>query len=68
MDHLILAATELGLGTCWIGKFDLEAAREVLNVPERVLPLVFTPLGYPNDKPRTKQRKSMGDIVLYEKW
>ena len=68
MDHLILAATELGLGTCWIGKFDLEAAREVLNVPERVLPLVFTPLGYPNDKPRTKQRKSMDDIVLYEKW
>jgi nitroreductase len=68
MDHLILAATELGLGTCWIGKFDLKAAREVLNVPENVLPLVFTPLGYPNDTPRTKQRKSMDDIVIHEKW
>ena len=42
MDHLILAATNLGLGTCWIGKFDLKAAREVLNIPENVLPLVFT--------------------------
>ena len=68
MDHLILAATELGLGTCWIGKFDLKAAREVLNIPENVLPLVFTPLGYPNDTPRPKQRKSIEDIVLYEKW
>ncbi len=68
MDHLILAATELGLGTCWIGKFNLEAARQVLNVPDNVLPLVFTPLGYPDDTPRAKQRKSMDDIVLYEKW
>jgi nitroreductase len=68
MDHLILAATELGLGTCWIGKFDLKAAREVLNVPDNVLPLVFTTLGYPNDTPRPKKRKSMDDIVLHEKW
>jgi nitroreductase len=68
MDHLILAATELGLGTCWIGKFDIKAAREVLNIPENVLPLVFTPLGYPNDTPRTKHRKNMEEIVVYEKW
>jgi nitroreductase len=68
MDHLILAATELGLGTCWIGKFDLKAAREVLNIPENVLPLIFTPLGYPNDTPRTKQRKGIDDIVAYDKW
>ncbi len=68
MDHLILAATNLGLGTCWIGKFDLKAAREVLNVPENVLPLVFTPLGYPDDEPRVKQRKNMDEIVCYDKW
>jgi len=68
MDHLILAATNLGLGTCWIGKFDLKAAREVLNIPENVLPLVFTPIGYPNDKPRPKKRKNIDEIVRYAKW
>jgi nitroreductase len=68
MDHLILAATNLGLGTCWIGKFDLKAAREVLNIPENVLPLVFTPIGYPDDKPRPKKRKNINEIVRYEKW
>ena len=68
MDHLILAATNLGLGTCWIGKFDLKAAREVLNIPENVLPLVFTPIGYPDDKPRPKKRKNIDEIVRYEKW
>ena len=68
MDHLILAATNLGLGTCWIGKFDLKAAREVLNIPENVQPLVFTPLGYPEDKPRPKKRKNINEIVRYGKW
>ncbi len=68
MDHLILAATNLGLGTCWIGKFDLEAAREVLNIPENVLPLVFTPIGYPNIEPRPKIRKEIDEIVRYGKW
>jgi nitroreductase len=68
MDHLILAATNLGLGTCWIGKFDLKAAREVLNIPKNILPLVFTPIGYPDDKPRPKKRKNIDEIVRYEKW
>ncbi len=68
MDHLILAATSLGLGTCWIAAFDLEAAREVLNIPDDVLPLVFTPLGYPADEPGPKKRKKIEELVRYDKW
>ena len=47
MDHLILAATDEGLGTCWIGAFNKDVAREVLHIPEDIQPIVFTPLGYP---------------------
>ncbi len=65
LDHLILAATELGLGTCWIGAFDPEAARKVLALPEGVEPLLFTPLGYPADEPRIKKRKDLSDLVQY---
>ena len=36
MDHLILAAADQGLGSCWIGAFDAQAARQVLNLPEAV--------------------------------
>ena len=50
MDHLVLAATALGLGTCWIAAFDPAAAREVLGLPDDVEPIAFTPLGLP-DKP-----------------
>jgi nitroreductase len=65
MDHLILAATELGLGTCWIAAFDPAAAREVLDLPEGVEPIVFTTLGYPAAEPRPKQRKPLSELVQY---
>jgi nitroreductase len=65
MDHLILAATDLGLGTCWIAAFDPAAAREVLELPDGVEPIVFTPLGYPADEPGKKQRKPLAELVQY---
>jgi nitroreductase len=68
MDHLILAAANLGLGTCWIGAFDPAAAREVLGLPLEVEPLAFTPLGYPADQPKPKERKALSDLVRYERW
>ncbi len=68
MDHLILAATDLGLGTCWIGAFDPKATREVLHLPDNVEPIAFTPLGYPADKLGTKERKPLSALVRYEHW
>lgn len=68
MDHLILAAADLGLGTCWIGAFDPDAAREVLGLPDGVEPIAFTPLGYPADTARPKKRKPLDELVRYERW
>jgi nitroreductase len=68
MDHLILAATDAGLGTCWIGAFDAQATKEVLGLPEGVEPIALTPLGYPADEPRLKKRKDLSELVRYERW
>jgi nitroreductase len=68
MDHLILAATALGLGTCWIAAFNVAAAREILGLPSEAEPVIFTPLGYPADQPGFKTRKPLTELVRYEKW
>lgn len=68
MDHLILAAANEGLGTCWIGAFDPQAAREILGLPEDTEPVALTPLGYPADSPRPKRRKSLKELVSSERW
>ncbi|MCK4414795.1 MAG: nitroreductase family protein [Candidatus Eisenbacteria sp.] len=68
MDHLILAAADQGLGTCWIGAFDPTAAREVLGLPPEAEPIAFTPLGYAADEPRPKKRKELDELVRHETW
>jgi nitroreductase len=68
MDHLVLAATNLGLGTCWIAAFDPNAAREILHLPDDVEPIAFTPVGYPADRPTPKKRKALSELVRYEHW
>jgi nitroreductase len=65
MDHLILAATAEGLGTCWIGAFNPGAAKEVLNLAAGVEPIAFTPLGYGADRPPVKKRKPLSELVRY---
>jgi nitroreductase len=69
MEHMILAAAERGLGTCWIGgQFDEEAVKQALGVPDEVKVVALTPLGYPLEEPGLKSRKSLDEIVTYEKW
>jgi nitroreductase len=65
MDHMILMATSLGLGTCWIAAFDSLAAKRILDLDQDWEPVVLTPLGYPRDALSRKVRKSLDDIAVY---
>lgn len=69
MDHLILAATELGLGTCWIGAFDQGKVKDILGIPPEIRVVQLMPVGYPRDPARvTKARLPMDTIVRRERW
>lgn len=67
-DHLTLAAASLGLGTCWIAHFDVHAARELLQVPAEMEPLLLTPLGYPADAPKDKRRRPLSELIYPAPW
>jgi Nitroreductase len=66
MDHMVLAATELGLGTCWIGAFKTQEAKKALKLPENVEPVAFIPLGYPKSAAPMKKRKELEELVCWE--
>jgi nitroreductase len=68
MDHVILAATNEGLGTCWICHFDEGRVKEILGVPAGVRVIAMTPLGFPAAEPRPFQRKALDELVRYERW
>lgn len=63
MDHLILAATEEGLATCWIAAFKVQVVKSVLNLPPGIEPVAMTPLGYPLDMPESTYRKPMEEMI-----
>ena len=70
LDHMTLAAAELGLGTCWIAAFDPAAAREILGLPDGVEIVGMTPLGFPDVEanPRVRSRRPLGETVMKERW
>jgi len=68
LEHLILQAEEENLGTCWIGAFEEKEVKSILGVPEEVKVLALTPLGYPAEKPPSRRRKDLEEIISYEKY
>jgi nitroreductase len=68
LEHIALAATELGLATCWIGSFDTEKVRQILEIPKDIAIIELMALGYPVDGRRQTTREPMKNIVCRDKW
>ena len=68
LSYMLLEAHALGLGTCWIGHFNADKVKEILDIPEDVSVVAFTPIGYPAEEPTARPRKSFGEVVSYDKY
>lgn len=68
LEHLILAAANEGLGTCWIGAYKEAEVKKVLKIPDGVKVIALTPLGYPNQEPMARPRKPLDEIISYDKF
>ncbi len=78
-EHLILAATDVGLGTCWIAGFQEDKVKELLEIPKRIRIIALTPIGYAVERKgiveqitktllKAKKRKTLDEIVHHEHW
>ena len=63
-EHLCLAATEQGLGNCWVCNFDVDLLKNTVEIPEGYDPVALVPLGYANDEPKDKDRKPLSEIWI----
>jgi nitroreductase len=66
IQNINLAAYSLGLGTCWVGAFMEEKAREILKTPPEVRPIAIIPIGYPTEVPPPRSRRPLNEVVHYE--
>jgi nitroreductase len=68
LEHIALTATELGLATCWIGSFNAEKVRQVLEIPKEVVIIELMALGYPANGKRQTTREPVKNFVCFDKW
>lgn len=69
VEHMVLKATELGLGTCWVGWIHEENIRRILEIPANVRVLAMLAIGYAKDEARpARKRKPLGSMVFRERW
>ena len=70
-DHMMLEATDLGLGTCWICYFKADAMQKDFNLPENMVPVNVLAIGYPAEPAASPDRHSternpVESMVRYE--
>jgi nitroreductase len=66
VENILLAATALGLGGCWMGAFHEDEVRSIINAPSEMRPVALVPVGYPNESPRARSRRPAGEVVHQE--
>ncbi len=66
VEHIVLKAVDLGLGTCWAMMFDRDKIKEVLGLEDRYDVLVLLPVGYPDQDPAPRPRLPLAELVIKE--
>jgi nitroreductase len=68
VEHMVLTAWELGYGACWIGAFNEDQVKELLNVPKEMAVIVLLPIGVPDQRPEPRGRKGLGELFHVDRW
>ena len=66
VEHMALAATALGYGTCWIGAFKEGEVKKIVNAPEYLTAIALLPIGVPDEDLPAKPRKPLSEIAYSE--
>jgi nitroreductase len=64
IEHIVLEAVELGLGSCWIRLFDENRIKQLLNLPDHICVVAILPVGVPDEEPAPRPRLPLSDLVL----
>ncbi|MFA9377213.1 MAG: nitroreductase family protein [Lachnotalea sp.] len=67
-EHIVIEASHLGLGSCYVAWFKQEQIRPLLHIPSDKYVVCILTLGYPDESPKPRPRKRLDELVHYEKW
>jgi nitroreductase len=68
IENMFLKAADMGIGTCWIGAFDENVIKRILDIPEKVNVEAILPIGYEQGKEKEKEKILLKRIVKFNEW
>jgi nitroreductase len=68
VEHIVLQAVEIGLGTCWVRWYEDDKVKEILDIPEHVEVMALLPVGVPDEEPSQRPRQELDKTVYGEKY
>ncbi len=64
IEHIVLKSVDLGLGSCWIGRFDREKLKKLLKLNDNIYPVTLLPVGWPDQSPKARPRLALDKYLL----
>jgi nitroreductase len=68
VDHMILAAANEGIGSCWVGWMEPDIIKQILGIPDEIEVPIMVPLGYANEEPPAKERKPIEELIKFDRY
>ena len=68
LENMVLAASNLGIGSCWIGAFKEKKVKDKLQIPEKWKVVALISLGYPGENPGKRKKKEISELFSYNKF
>jgi len=68
VEHMVLTATALGYGTCWIGAIDKDRVKELLKIPDEMSVIALLPVGVPDETPEARPRMKLTELFFAEEY
>ena len=68
IQNILLAATDAGLGTCWIGAFEEEKVRSLFAIPQDVRPQAIITVGYSDETPQDKSLQHIENVTFFNRY
>jgi nitroreductase len=68
LQNMVIAAWAMGVGSCWVGDFNEEKVRKLLNIPESWDIVALVSFGYPAGNPQQRKKKAIEEIVSFNKF
>jgi nitroreductase len=68
MENMVLAATELGYGSCYVGAFEEEGVKSLLKIPDGLRVVALLPIGVPDEAPPQRPRKGLNEVFFGEEY